>query len=245
MKEQEFLNRLKIVFYKGSENHNQDFFRIVGKEFGVFKLPKVMSLDEVVEDKIFYRGAIKKIFLKELLTDKNEDKLFIGSGISGKGFYVTTNKYRTDIFSDWNENNVLKMYIKDYNIISYGDITAVSTYFRELYLKEDLMSFDEVSRFKRLLNKNEKLEILIKFIKEFDDKTQKKYLSLLLEDPSAIAVILGYDVIKSTLSDDYLILNRGKIHVTSNEFTRITGKRAKKAKKIKELKSQKNSGFEN
>ncbi len=234
MNTKEYLKKLNIVFAKLSNDFNQDFFRIVGKEFGYFDLPKKVSLQDVVGKKVFYRGVKQKIYLKELLVDEFNNEFFIGNGTIGEGFYSSERKEGLSSYYSHNEENMLKFYLKKCNMIDFHDFFIFFDYFRVVYHNKTLTK-KEKKAFEEIIETNERFRLLIEFI----DKSKYKnyYFAELARNSSALAVFLGYDVIinSRTLCDDFLILNRSKIVVTDKEFKRVTGIETKRVKRTTSL----------
>lgn len=235
MTDKEFLSKLKIVFGKLSEDLTQNFFRIVGKEFGYFDLPKKVGLSDVVNKKIFYRGVREKVYLKELLVSKYNDDFFIGSGWIGDGFYSSAKRGRSSMYSS-DESNILRFYLRNCKFIESEELNQIGRYF-SINSSSTNVSNEVRENFNERLNEHKNLKILMDFLEK--EKYKNKFMNALSNDHSALAVLLGYDVIVSKLfnycSDDYLILNRSKIVATDKEFRRIAGKDSERVKKSKNL----------
>ncbi len=234
MEKQEFFKKLDNIFAKLFINNNSDIYRIVGKEFGYFDLPKKRSLSDLADFKVLYRGFRRKIYIKDFLTI-NADDFYIGEGNNyGKGIYTSRDNdialiYTHSNFSTDNDR-VLKIYIKDCNVIDYVKLI------REIQNLYCIINFKnkDVREFAKEKLTNERAKAFIEFVQKFNDTELEVVFDLFGNHISETAIILGYDVIDlNNLSKEpnYLILNRSKIVVTDKEFRRITGIETKRVKR--------------
>lgn len=233
MEREEFLNKLYNFITKLSSNPKEDPYRIIGEEFGYFDLPQKRSLEDLLEYGVFYRGFRDKLYLEELLFDDDKKNIFLGMGAFGKGIYSTKNRDVARSYScfgrQYDESNILKMYIKDYKMANYGNLVILC---HKLY---DIIKFPDPELLIEKNNLDERTKIFVEFAESLGEKEQSKIRSLLwLCNTSVLAIILGYDIIDLTESrgtPDFLILNRSKVHVLDSDYSRILGQ-SKKYRKV-------------
>ncbi len=226
MVKEEFFNRLNKIFNNLNQNPINDVYRVVGEEFGYFDLPKKRSLADLYGFKVLYRGFSNKTYIKDFLEDDN-NKFFIGSGNFGDGFYATEDEDIAKIYtyanSDYNKSNILKIYIKDVNIIEYHYLIGY------IYNLIDLIRFKNSAE--KNLEKNQFANDRARFFFEFVEMANKENrdisYDLMCSNMSAMAIILGFDVIDLSQTSDRepncLILNRSKVHVLDVDYDRILG----------------------
>ncbi len=114
------------------------------------------------------------------------------------------------------------MFLEDCNIISSWEIVSLKNYIYYNYSidGQNYLYKGDLENCHKLLNSNNKVKILIEFIKKVHQKIEgHKFVYYLLSNVSTLAAILGYDAIelisayeqKSNFS--FLILNRGKLKI--------------------------------
>lgn len=232
MDDQELLKKINNVLTSLSRNPIIDYYKVVAKEFGYFDMPKKRSLSDLSDFDVLYRGFRDKYFLEDFLFVKDTKKVFIGYGNYGRGIYSTKDRNiargYTGICSI-DENNILKFYIKDFNMIEYHLIEEYSQNIHDILKNNN----DKLKNF--LENKfSGRAKIFIEYIKKLQSKKQDIANELISNDLSALAVILGYDIIDlrgCSSEPNFLILNRSKVHVLDIDYDRILGE-SKRYKKV-------------
>lgn len=158
----------------------------------------------------FYRGALSLDHHAQLLCDYD---YHYGSGGYGNGIYATTNKNSALNYTDnyKNEHNVIHFKVSpDAKFLPYSIATS---------LANDLCF--------RKFSHCEQVKELAEMIDSIDSKKTRSAIKLaLLNDPTKLAMMLGYDGI-SMLDDGthhttLIIANRSAINIDKQEFDRIT-----------------------
>lgn len=170
-----------------------------------------------------FHGFEKSDYGKNFLS---EDDYNPGTGISCSGFFLTKNYYEalrytvnfeneyvpfTSLRDYQNPNNILRVKI-------YKGNGTTNTYISKL---AKLLSKGKV----QLDENKEKMNELMSFIFDIEDKRlRKKFLKVFTNNPSNIAVYLGYDYMLDdlySLNDNFVLFNRGILRVSQKEYDKF------------------------
>lgn len=226
MEKVEFFKKLKSIITQISNDPDGEAFRIIGKEFGFLDSPKKKGLKDLADFEVLYRGFREKTHIKKFLVS-DENNFYIGVGNNyGKGIYSSRSE---DIALDYtksrdlltDKDKVLKIYIKDCNIIEFFKLKS-----NELKIY-DIIKYNEMEVIDSLDESiKERAKAFVEFALSLNDNDLEILLDFMNYEMTAMAMILGYDIIDLSLAceqPNYLILNRGKIHVLDEDHKKFIG----------------------
>ena len=203
------------------EFRNQAFSQMV-EAVGYTDLPQVVSnekyaklagftfdyLGKHIVGKELYRGCREIQHHANLLFDEHYHK---GVGDACNGLFAADNYSKADLYSSKNSKHdcVLKFKAPELKIID--DFTLKIDISRIFNGEEP-----SVESHRQILEEIKNFTLAIP-----DQKYQSGFFYTLLNDPSIIAMILGYDAVYDNNFPAFAILNRGKICVSNAECERI------------------------
>ena len=208
------------------------FFVAICKEFGFLEPVKAKTEQECQNDEKLFRGVgDDSKNMVNLVCETNADKIFIGSGVFGYGIYCTR-KFETAMqYAFEQKKNVIRLSLEKCSVVDCWKISSLKRFIASEFNKSLKFSLHEteIEETDELMKQNENIRYLIEFLKgKTDENEVNKFLSYLLNNPSNLAAIVGYDAMdltsryKKYIHESILVLNRGKLGVNKRFHKKLS-----------------------